>query len=68
MKQYCRYCGYCVYGDTPYCEAKKQTMTETYIKRVNSCKDYSFCNIDVINGGDYTPRKPKKLVDEDSLF
>lgn len=70
MKQYCRYCANCIYGDIPYCDIKKQTMNEAYIKRVNNCKDYNFCNIDVISGKDYSPRKQKaqKQADECSLF
>ena len=70
MKQYCRYCAACVYGDVPYCEIKGKTLTESYIKRENHCLEYAFCNIDVISGKEYTPRKKqsKVKVDETTLF
>lgn len=68
MKQYCRYCGSCVYGDVPYCEVKDKVLTESYIKRENHCKTFEFCNIDVITGKEYAPRKHKTKVAEETLF
>lgn len=63
MKQYCRYCCSCSYGDVPYCSVKEQTMSEREIKRVNNCKDFDFCHFDVITCKDYEPRKPKVKSD-----
>lgn len=40
MKQYCRYCSHCCYGDAIYCEAKNKTMSENTAKSVNHCKDF----------------------------
>ena len=62
MKKYCRYCAYCCYGDIPYCEIKKQTMSEEKIKRVNNCKKFLFNEIDVLNPfHTYSPHKSKKI-------
>lgn len=64
MKQYCRYCSHCHYGDYVYCDVKKKTMPENRAKAVNSCKDFDFNEIDVFYEGDmskvYKPREPKK--------
>lgn len=70
MKQYCRYCSSCVFGDVPYCDVQSKILTESYIKRENHCKDYGFCNIDAISGKEYTPRKQnnKKKSEMGTLF
>lgn len=61
MKQYCRYCANCIYGDAVYCAEKQKTMSEETAKRVNQCKHFIFNEIDVFNfDHKYTPAKPKK--------
>lgn len=63
--QYCRYCAWCCEVDCGYyCSEKQQLMTESKIKRVNSCKDYAYTDIgDVINPGkQYKPRQKKNKV------
>jgi hypothetical protein len=60
MKQYCRYCANCHYGDVVWCDAKEKTMSENTAKTVNRCKDFIFNEIDVFGDLDkrYKPREP----------
>ena len=62
MKQYCRYCAHAHYGDVVYCDIKNIIIQETTAKRVNTCKDFGFNEIDVFSYGDldkkYKPREP----------
>lgn len=68
MKQYCRYCAFCCYGDEVYCEKHNKTMSEERAKRTNECKDFAFNEIDVFNPEQtYKERKPKEN-NEMSLF
>lgn len=38
MKQYCRYCSHCSYGDIVYCKLLKKTMSEEKAKKLQKCK------------------------------
>ena len=38
MKQYCRYCSHCHYGDVAYCDKLKRTMSDEKAKRINRRK------------------------------
>ena len=71
MKQYCRYCANCFYGDFVYCWEHKKEMSESTAKAVNKCKDFIFNPIDVL-GGDlnkkYKPRKEKVNENQPTLF
>ncbi len=71
MKQYCRYCANCVYGDFVYCCEHKKEMSESTAKTVNKCKDFIFNSIDAL-GGDldkkYKPRKEKVNENHPTLF
>ena len=49
MKQYCRYCSHCHYGDVAYCEKLERTMSDEKAKRINQCKNFNFLGIDVFN-------------------
>ena len=49
MKQYCRYCSHCHYGDVAYCEKLQRTMSDEKAKRINQCKYFDFLEIDVFN-------------------
>lgn len=61
MKQYCRYCSHCCYGDVVYCDFRKRTMSEESAKRVNQCKDFEFNPIDAFNiDKTYKPREKKE--------
>lgn len=70
MKQYCRYCSHCCYGDVVYCGFKKTTMSEESAKCVNQCKYFDFNPIDVFNHDKvYMPRKKKETkAKQISLF
>lgn len=70
MKQYCRYCSHCCYGDVVYCSFKETTMSEESAKCVNQCKDFDFNPIDVFNPDKtYKPRKKKETkVKQITLF
>lgn len=67
MKQYCRYCANCVYGDCVYCCEHKKEMSEASAKRINHCKDFIFNEIDAL-GGDldkkYKPREKKAAIND----
>lgn len=64
MKQYCRYCSHCFYGDAVWCETKEQTMSESTAKRPNQCLSFDFCEIDAFceNPNPYRPREKKCAV------
>lgn len=74
MKQYCRYCAHCHYGDVVYCDDKYKTMSKPTAKTINKCKSFDFNEIDVFYGGDmdkkYKPREPiaKQCEGQTSLF
>lgn len=82
MKQYCRYCSNCMdAGDIYYCDAKAIPNTSINailpiekLKRVNKCKDFCFCAVDVldpIGNRRYKPRRPsvlKRKMLEETLF
>ena len=68
MKQYCRYCCHCSYGDVPYCKIRDITMSEKQIKRVNNCGCFDFCEIDVLNPGKiYKPRIEKVYKEPENM-
>lgn len=60
MKQYCRYCAYCVIGDAVYCEKHKKVMRERTACVVNKCKDFAFNEIDVFDVHHIYKPKEKK--------
>ena len=61
MKQYCRYCNNCIYGDVVFCDALGETMSESKAKRVNQCKHFVFNEMDLFDcDKKYNPRKSKK--------
>ena len=76
MKQYCRYCGYCIaetdFENVSWCDKKEKEISSASAKRINKCKDFVFCEIDAFNNesGKYKPRtsKPKKDNLQLSLF
>lgn len=60
MKQYCRYCAFCCYGDVAYCTEFDKPMSDEQIKRANNCKSFALSELgDVESGRQYTPRKEK---------
>lgn len=73
MKQYCRYCTYCI-GETDfvnvsYCSAKGKEISSNSAKTVNHCKEFVFNEIDAFNiEGRYRPREEKKDNGQLSLF
>ncbi|MBO6105864.1 MAG: hypothetical protein J6O99_08195 [Methanobrevibacter sp.] len=74
MKQYCRYCGYCIaetdFVGVSWCDKKQKEMSTKSAKTENHCKDFLFCEIDAFNPENkYKPRQ-KKPVDnsQQSLF
>lgn len=74
MKQYCRYCAYCI-GETDYvnvswCSAKQKEMSCNTAKTINHCKEFVFNPIDAFNveKGKYKPREKKVDNGQGSLF
>lgn len=64
MKQYCRYCNNCIYGDFIYCDANSKIISESKSKSANQCKNFVFNPIDIFNfEHEYKPRKQKKTND-----
>ena len=64
MKQYCRYCSHCNYGDVAYCEKLKRTMSDEKAKRINQCKDFDFLEIDVFNPDNSYKVSNKSLLED----
>lgn len=62
MRQYCRYCSYMCCGDANYCSRKAKCLSDSCIKRVNHCKDFSLNEIDTLgeNEKGYKPRTKKE--------
>lgn len=72
MKQYCRYCQNCIYGDVVYCEELNKEISLAGAKRANKCKHFEFNEIDALSGDLNKVYKPReiKTIDEKqpSLF
>lgn len=72
MKQYCRYCTYCI-GETDfvnvsYCSAKQKEMSSNSCKTENHCKDFVFNEIDAFNfEHKYKPIQKKEKIDNGQL-
>lgn len=69
MKQYCRYCANCVYGDVVWCDELRKIMLESSAKSVNHCKHFVFNEIDVFDlDKKYKPRAAKLVDNSPTLF
>ena len=69
MKQYCRYCVNCIYGDVVWCDELNKTMSESKAKAVNNCKHFVFNEIDVFDlDKKYKPRAAKPVDNSLTLF
>lgn len=56
MRQYCRYCAFCVTGNGIYCTCHEKELSESYIKHTNTCKDFAMSELgDVDTGRKYKP-------------
>ena len=65
MKNYCRYCGYCIdngYNDY-YCTFKEKFLTTETVKYW-SCGSFGDCGIDVITGQDRKDRKSVTRIEK----
>ena len=69
MKQYCRYCVNCIYGDVVWCDELNKMMSESQAKTVNHCKHFVFNEIDVFDlDKKYKPRAEKPVDNSPTLF
>lgn len=60
--QYCRYCAFCIEGDSVYCTNYDTLMTEKAAKQVNHCKAFALSDAgDIFTGRKYVPRKSKPI-------
>ena len=60
MKQYCRYCAFCIDGDWFYCTDMGKLLTENDIKRANKCPSFAMSALgDVVTGKKYQERPAK---------
>ena len=62
MKQYCRYCGHaCLQGDDVfYCSERKKLYSGATAKRLNTCRSFGYCGMDLFNPDrEYSPNKNK---------
>ena len=65
MKQYCRYCAYCISVDIIYCTYHKKELDCFAVRRVNHCRDFILSEMgDCETGKQYRPRKPKPDPDQ----
>lgn len=64
MKQYCRYCACCVYGDVVWCEEFKKIISLSSAKTINHCKHFVFCEIDALSGDLQKKYKPREKQPE----
>lgn len=64
MKQYCMYCSNFCCGNGEWCEAFQKTVSESYAKRPNNCKEFDFFSINAYDGvTEYKPREKKQNND-----
>lgn len=70
MKQYCRYCAFCIRGDVYYCVEKNTVLRKNATKAANTCADYVESELgDVDTGKMYKPRKEKENnVEQTKIF
>ena len=55
MKQYCRYCSWCVNGNAYYCGCHDELLKR--VDKATQCKDFVLSELgDVDTGRQYTPR------------
>ncbi len=69
MKQYCRYCAFCINGDCYYCTCKEKILHN--VNKVTKCTDFVLSELGGVNTGRrYNPRKsvPKTELSQMSLF
>ena len=71
MKQYCRYCcNACLNDDElAYCSYKDVMLEGPAMRRLNHCKGFKFCEIDVLTQTRiYKPRtaKPNRDIEAES--
>ena len=60
----CRWCSELTVGDVAYCDVKKKCLSESYTKRVNTCKDFRFVNMDAYTFREYKPTvRHKQQID-----
>lgn len=72
MKQYCRYCTYCIgetdYVNVSYCSAKEKEMSSNSCKTENHCKEFVFNEIDAFNfEHKYKPIQKREKIDNGQL-
>ena len=70
MRQYCRYCANLVYGDSCYCEVKRECLDYDRCKRPNKCKSFELNPIDALgeNPKEYKPRGNKSQSNQITMF
>lgn len=58
MKQYCRYCAFCIQPDDYYCDLKGKFVSGT---SENRCKDFALSDLGDADGSGrmYKPRREK---------
>ena len=69
MKQYCRYCANLVYGDSCYCEVKRECLNYNSCKRPNKCKSFELNPVDALgeNPKEYKPREKSVALEQISI-
>lgn len=56
MRKYCRYCAFCINGDTYYCTEHQEVSGN--VKQAIQCPDFVLSELgDVDTGKQYKPRK-----------
>lgn len=61
--KYCRYCAFCIVGDSYYCTCKEKVLNR--VDRVTNCKEFVLSELgDVETGKQYKPREKKTVTEE----
>ena len=56
MRKYCRYCAFCINGDTYYCTEHQKVLSD--VKHSIKCPNFALSELgDVDTGKQYKPRK-----------
>ena len=62
MKQYCKYCAFCIEIDSGYyCDDSDDFLTHSAISHANKCKDYAYTDVGAVDTGNpYKPHRKSK--------
>lgn len=71
MKQYCKYCAFCISGDKLYCTNFDKVLSYSLVSHTNNCADFALSELgDCETGKQYKlhERKSKQIDGQITMF